>query len=128
LRGLPLKGDYSPIELPNPTTQYRFRTIVSGRFNDFHERVLPDRFKNSKDLFYVPGYAQLGGEYVPHHPLLIYDVRHPTREESEGIGHPIELPHLASLIAQQDEGQAVLLDEPLVRPHEIRAYPYHLGF
>jgi hypothetical protein len=78
-------------------------------------------------MFYVPGYTQLGREDVPHHPLLVYDIRHPTGEKSEGVGHPVAFPHLAPLVAEQDEGQAVFLGEPLVRLHGIRTYPYHLG-
>src|SRR3712207_2560123 len=86
--------------------------------------LIPDRLEGPEGLFYVPGHAQLGGEDVPHHPLLVYDVRHPTGEESESVGHPVELPYLAPFVAEQDKGQAVLLDEPLVGPHGIRTYPY----
>ena len=70
----------------------------------------------------MPGYAELGGEDVSYHAFLVYDVRYPTWEESEGVGHPVELPHLAPLVAEQDEGQAVLLDKPLMRLYVIRAY------
>jgi hypothetical protein len=65
---------------------------------------------------------------VLHHPLLVYDVCHPIGEESEGIGYPVELPHLTPLVAEQNKGQAMLLGESLVGPYRAGAYPYHLGF
>ena len=65
---------------------------------------------------------------MSHHPLLVYDVRHPTGEESQGVGYPVERPDLTPLVAEQDEGQAVLLSESLMRPYRVAAYPYHLGF
>ena len=37
--------------------------------------LLTDCFEGLEGLFYVPGHADLGGEDVPHHPLLVYDVR-----------------------------------------------------
>ena len=79
-------------------------------------------------MFYVPSCVELGGEYVLHHLLLVYNLRHPTGEESEGVGYPVELPHLTPLVAEQNKGQAMLLGESLVGPYRVGAYPYHLGF
>jgi hypothetical protein len=53
-------------------------------------------------------------ENVPDNPLLVYYVGNPTREKTEGIGNIIEPSDLFSFIAEQSEGQIVLLCETLV--------------
>jgi hypothetical protein len=40
-------------------------------------------------FLHMPLHAKLRGEDVPHHALTVYDVRHPTGEETEGLGHPV---------------------------------------
>ena len=49
-------------------------------------------------------YAKLGGEDMLHHTLLVYNVGHPTREETEGPRHPVQRPHLSAFVAEQGEG------------------------
>ncbi len=44
-----------------------------------------DVLQGFKSLFDVPSYLDLRGEDVPHNALLVYDVGHPTREQSEAI-------------------------------------------
>ena len=72
-------------------------------------------------------HAKLGGEDVSHNTLLIYDVSHPTGEEAEGVGNPVESPDPSSLVAEQGEGQMVFCSEALVRFYGIGTYPYDLG-
>ena len=64
---------------------------------------------------------------MSHNTLLIYDVSHPTGEEAEGVGNPVESPDPSSLVAEQGEGQIVLCSEALVRFYGIGTYPYDLG-
>ena len=62
----------------------------------------------------MPLHANMGGENVSDNPLLVYYVGNPTMEETEGVGNSIEPSDLFSFIAEQREGQVVLLCEPLV--------------
>jgi hypothetical protein len=62
----------------------------------------------------MPLHANLRRENVPDDPLLVYYVGNPTREKTEGVRNTIEPSDLFSLIAEQSEGQIVLLCETLV--------------
>ena len=64
---------------------------------------------------------------MPHDSFPVYDVSHPTGEESQGVRNAIELPHLPALVAQEGERQGVLCGETTVRTYRIRAYPDDLG-
>ena len=43
---------------------------------------------------------------MPHKAFLVYDVYHPTRNEAEGVGHPVTLslvmPNALSAISIED--------------------------
>src|SRR5215211_1692147 len=72
-------------------------------------------------------HPKVRGENVPDYALLVNYVRHPTGEETKGVGNSIQLPDLASLVAEQGEGEAVLFCKAPVRLHGVRANPYNLG-
>ena len=64
---------------------------------------------------------------MPDYALLVNYVRHPTGEETEGVGNAIQLPDLASLVAEQGEREPVPFCKATVRLHRVRANPYNLG-
>jgi hypothetical protein len=75
----------------------------------------------------VPFHADLGGEDVPHNARFVHHVRHPAGEQTEGVWHPIELPDLTPLVAEQGEGEIVFLREGLVRFDRVGANTDDLG-
>jgi hypothetical protein len=51
----------------------------------------------------------------------------PAREQTQVVGNTVEPSDLLCPIAEQGEGQLVLICETLVRFHGIRTYPHDLG-
>src|SRR4028119_86675 len=86
-------------------------------------RIALNSSESVESFLYMFLHANLRGEDVPHNTLLVYDVRHPAGEETQGTRRPVERPHLATLVAEQGEGQIVLRTEASVRPHGVGAYP-----
>jgi hypothetical protein len=75
----------------------------------------------------MPFGIELRGEHMPDYALLVYNIGHPTREQTKGVGNTIQLPDLASLVAEQGEREAVFSCKAPVRLHRVGANPYNLG-
>jgi hypothetical protein len=60
---------------------------------------------------------------VPHHAFLIYDVRHPSRKQTECVWHPIQHPHLSTSSLSRVKGRSCLFAKFLCYSTESELIP-----
>jgi hypothetical protein len=60
---------------------------------------------------------------VPHHAFLIYDVRHPSRKQTECVRHPIQLPYLGPSLLSRVKGRSCLSAKFLCHSTESELIP-----